>query len=529
MEVEEKMELFGRKRIYTDEIVIDETNILSVLNDALITHMENYNAMAYLLKYEKGYQPLQRKKTVRPEIDVKVVDNVANEITEFKLGYNWGNPIIYVQHGNNDLSGNDSNSDDNAVSMLSEMFREEGKASLDQELARYIEICGIGYRFIRIKPDYDGGSVFQMATLNPMFAFIVYSNDAFKRPMMACTFRITKSGARYYTCYTKDAVFEIQDAVKIINGKERVDEKGKRIIRNGKGGEINPLGIIPIIEYNRSHDRTGCFERQISDMDNLNILVSDFTNDVAQTTQAVWWANDIELPKDENGKTKKVQAGQWILSKTTGAGNKPQIQSLAFIYDYNGILEDIKYRRDVILQKCDVPLRSEPGGGSTGTAMSMSSGWSDADCAANKECQIIEASEMQMLRVIKKIIELSTDIPEDSPLKSLKISDIDIKFVRNKNYDMATKANTFATYVSHGVHGRHAMQLADIGGDIEQIWLDSKDGVKKYQKSVYAKQTTTANDIGKVSYNISQTDEDKTDRIQQDESDQNNNSPILNS
>lgn len=44
---------------------------------------------------------------------------------------------------------------------------------------------------------------------------------------------------------------------------------------------------------------------------------------------------------------------------------------------------------------------------------------------------------------------LSTDIPEDSPLKSLKISNIDIKIVRNKNYDMATKTNTFATYVSH--------------------------------------------------------------------------------
>ena len=93
---------------------------------------------------------------------------------------------------------------------------------------------------------------------------------------------------------------------------------------------------------------------------------------------------------------------------------------------------------------------------------------------------------------------------------------------------MATKANTFATYVSHGVHGRHAMQLADIGGDIEQIWLDSQDGVEKYQKSVYDKQTIT-NDVGKVPYNISQTEEDKTDRIQQDESDQNNNSPILNS
>ena len=131
-----------------------------------------------------------------------------------------------------------------------------------------------------------------------------------------------------------------------------------------------------------------------------------------------------------------------------------------------------------------------------------------------------------MLRVIKKIIDLSTDIPEDSPLKRLKISDIDIKFVRNKNYDMATKANTFATYVSHGVYGRHAMQLADMGGDIEQIWLDSKDGVEKYQKSIYDRQTTNTNDVGKVSYDIKQTEEDKSGRIQQDESDQSKNSPI---
>ena len=529
MEAEEAMELFGRKRIYTDEAAIDETNVLSVLNDALITHMENSDEIAYLLKYEKGYQPLKREKVIRPEIDVKVTDNVANEVTEFKLGYNWGNPIIYVQHGNNDLSGNDSGRDDNAVSMLSEMFRGEGKASLDQELARYIEICGVGYRFIRIKKDYDGGSVFQMSILNPMFAFVVYSNDAFRVPMMACTFRITKSGARYYTCYTRDAVYEIRDGVTIINGVEKVDENGERIITNGKGGEANPIGIIPIVEYNRSHDRTGCFERQISDMDNLNILVSDFTNDVAQTTQAVWWANDIDLPKDEDGKTKKVKAGQWILSKTSGAGNKPQIQALAFVYDYQGILEDIKYRRDVILQKCDVPLRSEPGGGSTGTAMSMSSGWSDADCSANKESQIIEASEIQMLRVIKKIIDLSSDIPEDSPLKKLRISDIDIKFVRNKNYDMATKANTFATYVSHGVYGRHAMQLSDMGGDIEQIWLDSEEGVEKYQKSIYEKQIENQNDVGKVPYDMTASEEDKSGRLQQDESDQSENSPILSS
>ena len=92
---------------------------------------------------------------------------------------------------------------------------------------------------------------------------------------------------------------------------------------------------------------------------------------------------------------------------------------------------------------------------------------------------------------------------------------------------MATKANTFATYVSHGVNGRHAMQMADVGGDIEQIWIDSKDGIEKYQKSIYDKQTSNTQDVGKVPYNIKQSEEDKSERIQQDESDQNVNSPIL--
>ena len=71
------------------------------------------------------------------------------------------------------------------------------------------------------------------------------------------------------------------------------------------------------------------------------------------------------------------------------------------------------------------------------------------------------------------------------------------------------------------------MQLADMGGDIEQIWLDSKDGVEKYQKSIYDRQTTNTNDVGKVSYDIKQTEEDKSGRLQQDESDQSKNSPIL--
>lgn len=55
------------------------------------------------------------------------------------------------------------------------------------------------------------------------------------------------------------------------------------------------MEAVPIVEYERSFDRTGCFERELSKMDALNILLSDFTNDVSQRTQEMWWGDNIDL------------------------------------------------------------------------------------------------------------------------------------------------------------------------------------------------------------------------------------------
>ena len=96
-------ELTGRRRIYSDvdEITID--NIFEVLEKAMVVHMKNANEMTLLMRYEKGIQPLVREKIIRKEVNIKVSDNIANQITEFKLGYVWGQPITYVQRGNKDL------------------------------------------------------------------------------------------------------------------------------------------------------------------------------------------------------------------------------------------------------------------------------------------------------------------------------------------------------------------------------------------------------------------------------------------
>ena len=85
---------FGRKKIYTDVMQITKDNVVKVLRDALVIHEQNRSDIKFLLDYERGLQPIDNRiKEIRPEINIKVKDNMAAEITEFKLGYEWGSPI----------------------------------------------------------------------------------------------------------------------------------------------------------------------------------------------------------------------------------------------------------------------------------------------------------------------------------------------------------------------------------------------------------------------------------------------------
>lgn len=507
------MNLKGRKKIFTDEKCITKDNVIQVLQEALMIHESNVAEIEFLLDYEKGNQPLKRKKEVRKDIDIKVCDNVANEVTEFKLGYDWGNSITMVQRGNKDLNKSNPQIDDTAIAALNEMLESEGSAAKDQEMFRYMEITGISYRMIDIKRDYiEGGSVFDVITLNPLFSFVVYSNNALRIPMMGCTYRVTKKGERYFTCITKDYRFEIKNEIEIVNGPKNSCEK---FTMQKRSGEKNPLGKVPIIEYFRAYDRMGCFERQIEDMDNLNILVSDFTNDVAQNTQAIWWGNDVDLQDvDENGE-QKLRSGMWLLTKTGSAANvRPEIKPLICEFGYDGVLANIKYRHDRILEKCSVPLQSDPGGGSTGVAMSMSSGWSAAETAACKKEPIIRHCKMQEMDLVLRAINNSPNLPANSPLLTLKLSDIYPRIVRNKTYDMATKANTFATYIKNGINGRHALQVIDAFPDVQQTWVDSEEIITAIQKSLII--NNPPDNAPKVN----------GDRIMSDLSDQTGNSPI---
>lgn len=513
----------GRIEIFTDEPEITSKNVIKVLQKAMPMHLINASRCDFLLRYEAGEQPLKRKKKYRSDIDINVSDNLANEITEFKIGFNHGNPITLVQRGERDRG---SKKEEEAISLLNECFWSEKYEAKSQKRFRFMEITGLGFSYIDINTEYqDGDSYFTYNTLDPRTTFIIKSRYYIDhRPMLAVSYREDEMGNRYYTCFSKLQRFEISGELKITNGKVEKDDKGNSIINwfeREKSGEKNPLEIIPIVEWPRSYDRMGCFERQIPEMDALNIAVSDFFNDVDQNCQAIFHANDIEFPKDEQGDEQHPKTNDWVVTNTTQDGKTPFINPIAIAYDYNGMLANISFRRGVILQKCNVPSRNDNSGGSTGIAMSDATGWTNAEVDAGKQDLIKDGCKMEEVKIALAAIKKSPYVPSDSPLLELRYSDTKANISRQKNYEMASKINTYATGVSHGISPKHMIPAINFFPDPQQVIADSEPFIERYLRSAFNEQS-----------NNSSSDLDKkpnADRLQQDYSDQIENSPMLDS
>ena len=473
----------GRIKIKTEVPVINRDNIISVLQKAWGFHQINAQRIKELIDFEEGIQPLQREKTFRPEINCEVIDNIANQITEFKIALNYGNPITFkkrdhvegmieaVQEWNNQYILTDADSD-------------------NQELARYFEIGGIGNTFIDVNTEWEEGEpYYKRSVLSPMTSFVVYSSYyADERPMIGVMYRKDSDGTTRFTAFSKDFRFEIKSWLIIDPKTDEIVEK--RWDHDEKSGEENPLHVIPIIEYFRAYDRMGCFERQVSAMNNLNLLLSDLANDIDQNTQVIWWANDCEFETvqvtNEDGtvteQVKHPKSGEWLQTFTTRDGKIPKLQPLTVTYDYSGMIKNILTQRSLILQECYVPERNDNSGGSTGVAMSDATGWSAADIAASKEEMIIKKCIRQEVKAICAAIRECPECPSDSPLRKIKPSDIEPSIKRQKSYELSVKTTAIGTLLGQGFSLEDTLDaVPNLFPDSAQVISRSKEGVEKKQ------------------------------------------------
>ena len=196
-------------------------------------------------------------------------------------------------------------------------------------------------------------------------------------------------------------------------------------------------------------------------------------------------------------------------------GKVAKIQPLSSTFDGSSTLNAIQSTRSEIFQDCKVPIQYDSaGGGSTGVATDMSSGWSAAELDALKEQQMTERGKREELMLILAAVDKVPEdiLPMDSPVRQLHSTDIDFHFTRRRNYDLVNKANFVSQMLAKGLNGRHVLKEAEIFPDAEQVWLDSKEMIEAIQKSALPSEPA---------------EEPADTRISADNSDQTENSPIL--
>lgn len=406
--------LFGRRVIYTEVAQINEGNIIDVLQKALFTHLQNQSEIDYLYRYYRGDQPiLGRKKEVRPEINNMIVENRANEIVSFKTGYLVGEPIQYVSRGNDEAAASE-------VLTLNDYMLSEDKQAQDKELADWMHICGTAYRMVL--PDAmadveEDEAPFEIFTLDPRYAFVVYSVGLGHKPMMGVRYVVKEDKTIVFSCWTQDRYFEVWNTWDVIHSEDQI------------------LGI-PIIEYPLNQARLGAFEIVVPLLDAINMTESNRVDGVEQFVQALMLFHNVDISEDDFGKLRDLGG---IKFKDVDSTLKAEISYLTSEMNQTQTQTLVDSMYETVLTICGMPNRN--GGTSTsdtGTAVIMRDGWSAAEARAKDTEPVFKKSE-------KEFLKLTLRICRDMGHLSLKLSALEIRFTRRNYENIAQKASVLTT------------------------------------------------------------------------------------
>lgn len=441
----------GRAKITTSETNLTSVpTICNIINSAMTIHENNSYAENYLINYYLGKQPiLDLEKTIRPEINNKIVVNLPQMIVRMVTGYFLGTPIQYSQRKNKHKK---------EIDLLNDYLDYEDKSSLDKEIGDFQSICGTAYKLIYSDGLSNDEVPFEQRTLDPRNTFVVYSQSVTGNPVMGVTYHSILdengniSGSMVYV-YTETGYYRFKtlSAVGVyIQETDLVESK-----------EI-AVGGIPIIEYPNNMWRLGDFEVALDLLDAINKFESNRLNDIDQFVQSLVYFINADI--DSATYDEMRECGVVCLKNTTNA--KSEIGILNSSLDQTSLQQygdDLKAYLYAIVGIPDRDRRSG-GGGDTGQAVELRDGWADLEIVARNKEMTYKKSEKQSLKIILNILKSNNE------LKNLSLVDIDIKFSRNKNNNLLVKTQAGQTLNSMKMFAPEDVVIAmDLFGDVNEV------------------------------------------------------------
>jgi SPP1 family phage portal protein len=434
-------EMYGRKVITTDATVITDANIISELDKAMNIHRLNRSEIIYLWDYYRGKQPvLERTKQVRPEICNRIVENRANEIVSFKVGYLCGEPIQYVGR-----SGDDTVT--MSISRLNELMYSENKASQDKEIVEWQMICGTAFRMVLPDEPIDlDDAPFEMYTLDPRESFVVYANDIGNKPIFGVKYSTDELGIHTFSIYSKNHFWKVKDT-KVIESKPHA------------------LGVVPIFEYPANNARLGSFEIVLPLLDAINSVASNRLDGMEQFIQAFIKFVNCDISTEDFSELKDM--GAIKVKSTDGAQADVDIVSNELNQDQTQTMVDYMYQ--TVLTICGMPNRN--GGTSTsdtGSAVLLRDGWSLAEARAKDSELMFKKSEQEMLKLVLRICR-------DMGSVNIRVKDVGMQFSRRNYENIQSKSQVLVSMLQQPkIHPLLAFKHCGLFVDAENAYTISK-------------------------------------------------------
>lgn len=461
-EKNEPIGLFGRLPIFTsiEGFDPDDTgSIIAEVNSAMSIHVQNLIAMDYLYWYRRGVTPIYaRTKEVRPEINNKISENHAGEIVDFKNGYFLTQPAYYT-------SRKEDETVTDKVNQLNEFLYRSGKQTVDNELVDWFHTVGKADCFVKVNDDPD--VPFLAYAIDPRSAFVVRSMSPGNEPVFA-VHSVVRDRELLLDVWDKKNVYRLRGTVTGTLATPVPDyvATASEVIAK----EPNPLGEIPIIEYQYNSVGMSAFESVIPLLDALNELMSDRLDGVDQFIQSLLVFYNCTLEDDEGNEItpKYVRESGALFLKSVGE-NRADLKEISSQLDQSQtqVLVDHIYQQICII--CGMPMVQSQGVASlTGAAVEMRNGWAAAETMARNTEDLFKKSNRFFDRIILKVLR-------EKNLLDVNPSDVELNFIRNDMYGVQSKAQALNTLIQSGLHPTIALAKSGISSDPVADYENSKE------------------------------------------------------
>lgn len=464
------METYGRKTLYSslEEKDLNATSILEALQSVLELHELNQTDSIYLRDYYIGKQDIRYKtKQTREEINNKTTENWTYAIVEFIKSFLLSEPIQYVQC-------TDSASDE--IVKLNKYMAYENKSFKDSDLLEDITLTGRGYRYIAPDiPSEEDEAPFEIENIKPENCEVVYYSGVGHKQLFAFVEtkmlkqvtevtdldeeeKVVWKTYSTYTVYTKDKAYKYTTE----NGQLEYVPPA-----NPNDEILYPVGHR-IIEYYFNKSRFSLIEAVKSLLDKINLLESLDMDDMEQFVNALMVFKNANITEDTIRQGKELGA-LLLKSDNNLAADVELLQGRLKAAD-----TQVFYQRllNAILAIIAMPFANDNGTyGDTGVARMTGQGWTMADQRSNT---LISAIVMSEREVLKYAIKICKD-KENSGIKEIKASDIEIRFRINKNANILEKTQALLNMKTAQISPNVAIPTCKIFSDDQNAIAQSLD------------------------------------------------------